>query len=130
MASARAFREYARYYHEHGIAQQVAYGSPVGTSAGEPPCRKAHQYQRPEAFFRHCRRVGTLAAATVPAAQDSLPPGARAISSGPGAASFGNAARAGGTDRQHTIFIDGGRRPRGSSLGLGPCAAWGGAVGG
>src|ERR1700721_2541870 len=94
-------------YHEHGIAQQVADRPPIGTSTGEPPRGQAHQHQCPETLFCDCRRLGALAAATMPAAQNSVPPSARAVSVGAGAASFGNAARAGGADRQHTVFIDG-----------------------
>ena len=128
MASACAFREYAKAYREHSLTQQISYGAPVGIAAGQPPCGQAYQHQRPEALFCDRRRVGTLAAAAVPAAQDSFPPGARALSLGPGAASFGNAAGAGGADRQHPIFSDRRRRPQGSSLGLGACAARSAAV--
>src|SRR5882724_4992307 len=110
-------------YRENRIAQQAPYRTAIGTAAGESPRGQTYQHQRSEAIFCNRRRLGAVAVAAVPAAQNSLSPSVGTLPHGPGAASFGDAAGAGGIDRQHPVLFDGGHEPQGSSLGLGTRAA-------
>src|SRR5882672_11934749 len=93
-------------YRENRIAQQASYRTPFGAATGEPSRGPAYEHQRPEAIFHDRGCLGTLAVAAMPIAQDTLAAGAGALSLGPGAAPFGDAAGARRADRQHSIFAD------------------------
>ena len=118
-------REYAGLFveappgHESRIAQQDSYWTAFGAAAGEPSRGTSYQHQRIETLLCHCGFLGTLAAAAVPASENSLATGTRAVSFGSGAAFVGNAARTRRADRQYPIFADGGARTQRPSLGLG-----------
>ena len=88
-----------------------------------PPCRAAYQSKHPEAVLRDRRRLGAFAVAAMPAAQDSLAPGARALPARPGAAPLGGAAGAGRPDRQHPSLPVRCGGQHGSGLGISAHAA-------
>src|SRR5882672_6537549 len=106
-------------YRENRIAQQASYRTPFGAATGEPSRGQAYEHQRPEAIFHDRGCLGTLAVAAMPIAQDPLAAGTRALPLGAGAATFGDAAGACRTDRQHSIFTEHGAGGEGPRLGLG-----------
>src|SRR5882757_5097637 len=109
-------------YHENRIAQQNSFWTAIGAAAGEPPRSAAYQHQRPETFLCDCRRLGTLAAAAVPAAQNSLPASVAALPLGPGTQAVRDSTGKSGAHCQYSVFAHrraGTQRPR---LGVGPCA--------
>src|ERR1700722_20553993 len=101
MASGPLIGSMLACYRENRIAQQASYWTSFGAAAGEPPRGPAYQHQCAQTVLCDRRRVGTVALAAVPAAEDSVPASPRTLPLGPGATSFGNAAGARGADRQH-----------------------------
>jgi hypothetical protein len=115
-------------YRENRIAQQDSYWTAIGAAAGESPRGAAYQHQRAETILCDCGRMGTLAAAAMPAAQNSLPASVAALPPGPGAAAVGNSTGKSGAGCQYSIFAHrraGTQRP---GLGVGACAGASSAV--
>src|ERR1700679_320402 len=108
-------------HRESRLAQQNPYWTAIGVAAREQARRAPYQHQCAETFLRHCRFVGTLAAAAMPLAQDSFAASAAALSLGPSTATLRYAARKSRAHRQHSVFAHGRARTQGSRLGLGPC---------
>src|ERR1700729_3777736 len=109
-------------YHGKRIAQQDSYWTTIGAAAGQSPRSAAYQYQRPETFLCDCGRMGTLTAATMPVAQNSLPASAAALPLGPGAEAIGNSTGKSGAHCQHSVFAHRRAWTQRSGLGVGPCA--------
>jgi hypothetical protein len=93
-------------YCEKRIAQQDSSWTAIGAATGESPCCAPYQHQRTEAFLCDCGRLGTLAAAAMPPAQNSLPASAAALPIGPGAAALCDATGKSSAHCQYSIFPD------------------------
>jgi hypothetical protein len=106
-------------HRESRIAQQDSNWTPFGVAAGESSRDAPYQQQRAQTFLRHCRCLGALAAAAMPAAENSLTAGAGALSLGPGAALVRDATRTRRAHRQYPVLADGRAWTQGSGLGLG-----------
>jgi hypothetical protein len=109
-------------YRENSIAQQDPYWTAFGAAAGEPPRSPAYQHQRAETILCNRGRLGALAAAAMPPAQNSLPTSVAALPLGPGAEAIRNSTGKSGAHCQHSVFAQRRCRIQRSGLGVGTCA--------
>src|SRR3984957_21285140 len=106
-------------HRESRLAQQNPYWTAIGVAAREQARRAPYQHQCAETFLRHCRFVGTLAAAAMPFAENSFAASAATLSPGAGAAALRHAARKSLPYRHHSVLAHG--RSWTQGLGLGAC---------
>src|ERR1700721_3843139 len=103
------------------LAQQNPYWTAIGVAAREQARRAPYQHQCAETFLRHCRFVGTLAAAAMPLAENSFAARAATLSPGAGAAALRHAARKSRPHRQHSVLAHGRPGTQGSRRCPGAC---------